>query len=148
MRSVRAARSVDATVHEAETCWYDTSRWSAWVDGLERIVTVSRDWPGRGAGVVWQSGPAGRGRVSERVIAHEPLSGQTVEVSDDSISGRQTVAFVPAAEGVEVALTLEYELRRRSVVTPMVDLLFIRRAMEGSLASTLAHFAIELADRR
>src|SRR6202042_1954757 len=100
VRAARAAQTFDATVAEAERCWYDTSRWSLWVDGLDRVVEVDGDWPGAGATVTWQSGPAGRGRVVERVIAHKALEGQALEVTDSSIRGRQSVAFVPAAPGV------------------------------------------------
>jgi hypothetical protein len=148
VRAARAAQTFDATVAEAERCWYDTSRWSLWVDGLDRVVEVDGDWPGAGATVTWQSGPAGRGRVVERVIAHKALEGQALEVADSSIRGRQSVAFVPAAPGVEVTLTLEYELLRRSILTPVVDLLFIKRAMVASLAQTVSHFGVELAAAR
>ena len=55
----------------------------------------------------------------ERVVEREPLKGQTTEVTDPSISGRQSVAFAPVADGVEVELTLSYRLRRRSPVTPL-----------------------------
>ena len=65
-----------------------------------------------------------RGRVVERVVEREPLKGQTIEVTDPSITGRQSVAFAPVSDGVQVELTLSYRLRRRSPVTPVVDLLF------------------------
>jgi hypothetical protein len=148
MRTVRAERALDASVHDAKTCWYDTSRWPAWVNGLARVLEVSDDWPAPGASVTWQSGPAGRGRVTERVRSVEPLGGQTLEVRDDSISGVQTVSFTPLDSGCAVALSLAYEITERSAFTPVVDALFIRRAMERSLASTLEHFAVELGDRR
>ena len=38
-------------------------------------------------------------------------------------------------------LTLSYRLQRRSPVTPVVDLLFIRRAIASSLQTTLSRFA-------
>ena len=94
------------TVAEAERCWYDTARWDRWVDGLERVASVEGTWPDVGAIVTWESGPAGRGQVTERVVAYEPLSGQTLEVEDASIRGRQSVAFTPADDGVEVAFSL------------------------------------------
>jgi polyketide cyclase/dehydrase/lipid transport protein len=147
MREVRVALAFPASVHEAETCWYDTSRWPAWVDELARVVEVAGDWPQVGAGVIWESGPAGRGRVRERVVAYEPLAGQSLDVHDDSIQGRQSVAFTPADDGVEVALSLEYEISKRSIFTPLVDLLFIRRAMETSLRTTVSRFGVELAAR-
>jgi hypothetical protein len=140
MRAARVARTFDATVSEAERCWYDTSRWPQWVEGLERVIEVTDGWPDVGASIVWQSGPAGRGRVTERVLEYEPLRGQALEVQDSSIRGRQTVIFTAAGEGVEVALTLEYQLLRRSLVSPIVDLLFIRRAMTASLGATLNRF--------
>ena len=149
MSSVGVALRFPGTVHDAETCWYDLARWPAWVDGLERIVDVGSDWPQRGGRIVWQSVPAGRGRVTETVAAYAPLSGQTVEVDDDSISARQTVAFVPAGDdSVEVRLTLDYEIKRRSLFTPLIDWLFIRRAMERSLRATVTRFGLELADVR
>lgn len=144
MRAVSAVQTFPGTVHEAETVWYDTAGWPSWVDGLDRVTEVDPRWPQLGASVIWESGPAGRGRVVERVVAHEPLSGQTVEVQDDSIRGHQTVAFAPAEKEVEVALTLEYEIKRRSLVTPLVDVLFIRRAFRASLDATLRRFGLEL----
>ena len=145
MRTVSVAQPFPGTVHEAETCWYDTRRWPAWVDGLDRIVDVAGNWPRAGASVTWESGPAGRGRVVERVVSHEALAGQTLDVQDDSIQGRQSVAFTPAGEEVEVALSLEYEIKNRSIFTPLIDVLFIRRVMTTSLRTTLARFGAELA---
>ena len=140
---MQATQTVAGTVGEVERRWYDTGRWSSWVDGLERVLDVSGPWPEPGAVVTWESGPAGRGRVVERVVEHRPLQGQTSEVSDPSISGRQSVGFAPVADGVEVTLALSYALNRRSPVTPVVDLLFIRRAIASSLQTTLARFAHE-----
>jgi Polyketide cyclase / dehydrase and lipid transport len=147
MSRVSAAVTLPASVHEAETCWYDTARWPAWVDGLDRVLDVSADWPAAGASVIWQSGPAGRGRVTERALTHEPLAGQTVVVRDDSITGQQSVSFMPVDDRVTVTLTLEYEITKRSILTPAVDRLFIRRAMTASLNATLSRFAAELSER-
>lgn len=148
MSVARAAQSFPGTVHEAEHCWQDTSRWPAWVDGLERVVETTGDWPNAGATVIWQSGPAGRGRVSEQVIAYEPLAKLTVRVTDDQIEGRQQTQFTPSDDRVEVELTLEYEITDRSFFTPLIDLLFIRRLMAASLTRTLTSFGAELAARR
>jgi hypothetical protein len=43
-----------------------------------------------------------------------------------------------------VTLRLEYRLTRRSPVTPVIDLLFIRREMSLSLHRSLAGFAARL----
>jgi Polyketide cyclase / dehydrase and lipid transport len=148
MSTVTVTQTFPGSVHEAESCWYDTSGWSNWVDGLARVASVRGDWPGRGATVVWESGPAGRGRVTEHVVAFEPLAGQTNEVSDDSIEAQQTVTFTPVEDSVEVQLSLAYRVRKRNLFTPVVDFLFIRRAMTASLESTLERFGAELAAAR
>ncbi|HEX8975323.1 MAG TPA: SRPBCC family protein [Solirubrobacteraceae bacterium] len=144
MRPVEVSECFPGTVAEAERCWYDAAGWPRWVEGCERIISLDRGWPRAGAVVGWESGPAGRGRVRERVLAHEPLRGMTAEVVDDSIRGRQTVAFVPDGDQVRVELALTYRLERRSLLSPLIDLLFIRRAMAASLASTLHRFGVEL----
>ena len=144
MRPVRATRTFPGSVTDAERYWYDTSHWSYWVDGLDRVLQTAAPWPDVGGSVTWESSPAGRGRVTERVVAYAPADGQALEVSDDAVTGRQTVAFVRVADGVEVTLQLEYRLNRHSPVTPVVDLLFIRRQMTQSLARTLDRFGARL----
>jgi hypothetical protein len=148
MSTVTVTHTFPGSVHEAESCWYDTSGWSRWVDGLARVASVAGDWPTVGATVVWESGPAGRGRVTEHVVAFEPLGGQTNEVHDDAVDARQTVTFTPAEETVEVQLSLAYRVRKRNLFTPLVDFLFIRRAMALSLRATLERFGAELAAAR
>lgn len=144
MRPVAAVQTFSASATEAERCWLDTSGWVAWVDGLDRVLQVSDPWPNRGGRVTWESGPAGRGRVTETVVDYTPGAGQTVEVSDDSVTGRQTVTFAAADDGVEVALALEYRITRRSPLTPVIDALFVRRAMTLSLSRSLARFGARL----
>jgi hypothetical protein len=144
MATARVRQTFAASVAEAERCWYDTSAWTVWVDGLDRMVEVDPRWPEAGAVVTWESGPAGRGHVTERVVAYEPGQGQTVEVDDVSIGGRQSVTFATVPDGVQVTLQLDYRLHRRSPLTPLVDILFIRRAMTLSLGRTLARFGSRL----
>lgn len=144
MATVRVTGTFRGTVHQAECCWYDTARWPSFMDEVARVIQVSVPWPEAGGSVVWESGPAGRGRVSERVVSYEPLSGQTVAVEDATMTAEQTVWFVPAPEGVEVVLELEYRIKRRNPLTPLIDVVFIRRLMAGSLARTLTRFGSEL----
>jgi hypothetical protein len=148
VRPVRATQTFSASVPEAERCWYDTDRWAAWVDGLDHVLAITAPWPQAGGSVTWQSGPAGRGRVSELVVAYAPADGQAVDVSDDEMTGHQTVAFLAVPDGVEVTLQLEYRLNRRSLFLPVVDVLFIRRQMTQSLARTLARFGARLRAER
>jgi len=81
--------------------------------------------------------------VLEHVVAYEPRSGQTLTVEDSRLRGTQRVAFTPAPEAVEIALSLDYELKERHAFTPLVDRLFVRRELESSLRRSLAGFARE-----
>jgi hypothetical protein len=144
MRPVEVTETFAGTVTEAERSWYAPQAWPRWVDGCERILSVDPEWPRAGTSLTWESGPAGRGQVSERVVEYEPLRGMTAEVADGSIRGLQTVSFVPDGDEVTVVLALSYRLERRSPVSALVDVLFIRRAMAASLASTLSRFGAEL----
>jgi len=144
MRAVQVTQTFPGTVAAAEARWYDAAAWPAWVDGCDRVLEVAGRWPDAGGSVTWESGPAGRGHVTERVDTHQPGTGQTVEVTDVSIAGRQTVTFTAASGGVAVTLRLEYRLLRRSPILPIVDLLFIRRAMAQSLERTVSRFGAGL----
>ena len=140
MPRVSAKIELPGRVYDAETCWYDIERWPEWVDGLARVIEVRGDWPRPGSEVIWESHPAGRGTVRERVTDYEHRAGQTSDVDDHSISARQSVTFQPRDEGVELQLALEYTLKRRSPVSWLVDLVFIRRLMGASLGRTLDRF--------
>jgi hypothetical protein len=142
MPQVSATVELPGRISDAERLWYDLDRWPEWVDGLAEIIDIQGEWPKRGSTVVWQSTPAGRGRVTEEVIEYELRSGQVSQVQDDSVSGRQSVTFTPREQGLELRLALDYQFKRRSLVTPLVDLLFIRRLMGASLGRTLAQFQL------
>jgi uncharacterized membrane protein len=119
--------------------WIDTSRWPTFVDGFKHVETISGDWPNEGAKLVWRSPPAGRGRVTEKVIANEPGARFATIVFEERITGTQTVTFTPQ----EVTLELEYELQQGGPLKALVDALFIRRSQSESLQRTLTRFRRE-----
>jgi Polyketide cyclase / dehydrase and lipid transport len=143
VKRVSASVVVPGRPEEAEALWVDPTRWASWIDGFGHVITLEGDWPAVGARVLWESPPAGRGRVQERVVAYESRTGQTLEVEDNTMSGRQRVEFTPAADHVDVKLSLTYEIKDRKLITPVVDLLFVRRAMNDALRRTLTRFANE-----
>jgi len=143
MGRAKASITVPGRAADAEALWYDPHRWQAWIDGFGHVVSLDAGWPARGAELVWESPPGGRGRVSERVVAYEMRTGQTLEVEDATMTGRQTVKFEPGPETVEVTLSLEYRIKDRTPLTPLVDLLFVRRAMGDALRRTVTRFANE-----
>jgi uncharacterized membrane protein len=147
MGRARAAIEVPGGVEQAEALWYDLPRWPAFVDGFGHVVR-DEGWP-RAAGVlVWDSTPAGRGRVVERVSAQVPGQGQTADVEDPRLTGTQTVAFTALDDGVGVTLTLDYRLKQGGPLRPVLDALFVGRAIRDSLRRTLVRFGRELeADR-
>ena len=130
---------------DAEELWYDTRRWPTFVDGLGHVQRTEEGWPRRpGAVVVWDAKPGGRGRVLERVVSFEARVGQTVEVEDEKIHGRQTIGFRPGNDGCAVSLELDYAIKQDRGVPAVVDFLFVRRPMRDSLQRTLARFEREL----
>ena len=143
MGRAKASISVPGRAADAEALWYDPHRWQAWIDGFGHVVSLSEGWPRRGAELVWESPPGGRGHVTERVVAYEMRLGQTLEVEDATMTGTQKVAFEPGPEAVEVTLSLEYRIKDRTALTPVVDLLFVRRAMTDALRRTVTRFANE-----
>jgi uncharacterized membrane protein len=143
MPRVSAAVTVPGLASEAEELWYDPRRWPAWIDGFGHLHKVEGDWPHAGARAVWDSRPGGRGRVVERVMEYEARTGQALEVEDDRLRGTQRVRFEPGPDGVEVALELDYALKGRNVLTPLMDLLFIRRSLRDSLRRSLNRFRRE-----
>jgi len=143
MGRAKASISVPGRAADAEALWYDPHRWQAWIDGFGHVVSLSDGWPNRGAELVWESPPGGRGRVTERVVAYEMRTGQTLEVEDATLTGTQKVAFEPGPDAVEITLSLEYRIKERTALTPVVDLLFVRRAMTDALRRTVTRFANE-----
>jgi hypothetical protein len=143
MARVSATVTVPGRTADAEALWYDPHRWAAWIDGFGHVVKLEGDWPRPGARLLWDSRPAGRGRVVESVAAYEPRRGQTLEVEDEKLEGTQTVVFEPAGDDVRVTLALEYRLKQRGPLAPLLDLLFIRRSLRASLTRTLTKFGHE-----
>ena len=144
MGRVSVVHDVRGPLGAVERLWYDTSRWPSFIDGFGHIAGVEGPWPQAGARVVWDSTPAGRGRVLERVIDHQLGVGQEVQVEDPRLRGTQRVRFEAWEDGVAVGLDLDYELKQGGPLAPLVDLLFIRRAVRDSLRRTLTRFGREV----
>ena len=145
MGVARASIDLPVQVSAAEALWYDLDRWPAFVDGFGHLATREGDWPAAGARVVWDSVREGRGRVAERVSAYEVRAGQTALVEDPRLAGVQTVAFSPReGGGSRLELSLDYRLKERHALTPVVDALFVRRAVADALRRTLSRFRREV----
>lgn len=142
MRTAAARATVALEPEGALALWTELPRWASFVEGFARVVEVSDGWPGEGARLVWESIPAGRGRVTERVVESGERSFAT-EVFDESLHGAQRVRFEPADGRARVEVELEYELTKYGPLRAVADVLFIRRALRDSLRRTLSRFAVE-----
>lgn len=145
MAEVTAAAEVALGPEAATALWRDPRRWSAFVEGFQRVEEQAPDWPAEGAKVIWVSGEGGRGRVTEKVRANAPTEFRTL-VFEERLAGAQSFVAAEHADGSRVELTLEYELTSQSPLKGVTDLLFIRRALRDALGRTLRRFAVEAQD--
>ncbi len=145
MRTARARAAVPLGPAEALALWRDVERWPSFVEGFARRLELAPDWPAKGARVVWQSSPDGRGRVTETVTENQPDRFST-QVFEEALMGTQTLRVAPAPDGSEVELTLDYELAKYGPFAGVADAIFIRRALRDALRRTLVRFGIEAED--
>ena len=141
MGTVSAEARVPLPPDKALELWTRTGRWATFVEGFVRVVERDDAWPGEGGKIVWETGPQGRGRVTEKVVDRGPglLSARVYE---DRLHGVQTARFADE----RFLLTLEYELTGGGPLKAVTDALFIRRALRDMLRRTVHRFAIEAED--
>jgi len=145
-RAVKAAAVVPLTPDHARGLWTDLERWPSFVEGFGHVAEVRGEWPERGATVVWQSTPDGRGRVTEKVTDDSPRRFAT-QISEEALRGEQSAAFAGGEEGgTRVDLRIDYELSQGGPFQGMSDVLFIRRALRDALTRTLRRYAVEAAE--
>ena len=142
MRTARAQGFVPLEPGAAMALWTDTTRWPSFVEGFARVVERSGGWPGQDERVVWESIQGGRGRVTEKVVEHAHDRFATL-VFEDALLGRQGIRALPAPDGSEVELTLEYRLVKYGPLSVVADAVFIRRALRDALRRTLFRFTVE-----
>jgi hypothetical protein len=142
VRRASARSLLPLTPAEALALWSDVDRWPSFVEGFARRLELTAEWPEPGGRVAWESTPDGRGRVTERVTENEPDRFST-QVFEKALTGTQTLRALPAPDGSEVELSLEYTLTRYGPLGGLADALFIRRALRDALKRTLYRFGIE-----
>ena len=129
----------------AQRLWVDTNRWPTFVDGFGHIERIDESWPEPGSKVVWESGPAGRGRVTEKIREY----GEGVvsaEVFDSQMTALQEIRFAAAEDGCDLFLSLDYELTTGGPLRGLTDVLFIRRSLAMALERTIRRFSTEAGD--
>ncbi len=142
MRTAGAGTDVPLAPAAALALWTDVSRWPSFVEGFARLVENDPGWPAPDARLVWESVPAGRGRVTEKVVESSEDRIATM-VFEDRLAGRQEFRVAPGPGGAAVELSLEYTLTKYGPLGVVADVLFIRRAIRDSLRRTLFRFGVE-----
>ncbi len=93
MSSVEASVEIEAPLAEVWGLYFDPERWPAWVDGLEAVDSMEAGYPDAGGTLAWHSNAAGRGRVRERVVAHEPRGLHRIAFEDPQAIGELETTF-------------------------------------------------------
>jgi uncharacterized membrane protein len=143
MATVAAAAVVRASLAEAWDYYFDPRGWPAWVDGFHAVEDLD-GYPGEGGTVTWRSVSAGRGRVTERVLEHQPRRRHRIAFNDPESRGELLTEMAVEGEGTRVALTIRYRLARGGPFAALADILFVRPQVRRSLERTLARFAREI----
>jgi Polyketide cyclase / dehydrase and lipid transport len=143
VRSARAQTDLVLTPEAALRLWSDPDRWATFVEGFSRVLERDPSWPSGGAKLVWESSPAGRGRVTETVLEAEGPDRFVTRVFEERLHGTQTFRVVESEGGSRAELALEYELTKYGALSAVADAIFIRRAIRDSLRRTLRRFSVE-----
>jgi hypothetical protein len=143
VRRASARATLPLTPPEVLRLWADVERWPSFVEGFARRLELTEAWPEPGGRVVWESTPDGRGRVTE-TVTESAADRFSTQVYEEALAGTQTLRALPASDGSEVELSLEYQLSRYGPLRGVADALFIRRALRDALRRTLRRFAVEV----
>ena len=147
MARVEASVEIPAPLADVWDLYFDQSRWASWVDGFAAVLSEA-GYPETGGELVWRSTEAGRGRVKETVVAHEPRSLHRIRYEDPESTGELETGFtMMPADGdrmTKVTQRLAYGLQGGGPLAAVTDFLFIRRAVSDSLRRTVTRFAREL----
>jgi len=151
MATVEASVEIPGPLADLWDLYFDRERWAAWVDGFASVVSASGGYPEKGGELRWRSTPAGRGDVTERVLAHEPRSLHRIAFEDPSTKGELETRFEMRPAGAdEVRVTqvtqkLDYRLTSGGLLAPVTDVLFIRSQQRKSLQRSLIELRLEAA---
>jgi Polyketide cyclase / dehydrase and lipid transport len=143
VKRASAQADVVLTPEAALRLWTDVDRWPTFVEGFARTLERGAGWPEAGSRVVWESTPAGRGRVTEKVMEGEGPDRFVTMVFEERLNGTQTFRVVESEAGSRAELALEYELTKYGPLGLVADAIFIRRAIRDSLRRTLTRFSVE-----
>lgn len=133
---------IDATLAETFDYYFEPRGWPAWVDGFGSVARIE-SYPDEGGELVWKSTPAGRGTVTERVLAHEPRRRHKIEFADPESRGELLTRFELVGAATRVTLELDYRLARGGPLAWITERVFVRSQVRKSLQRSLLRFKLE-----
>jgi hypothetical protein len=137
---------IPGSLAEVWDLYFAPRTWPSWVDEFRAIEERDDVYPEQGGRLIWRSGPAGRGRVEETVLLHEPRRTHKISYVDPNSTGEQLTTFeIAGADSVRVKIELHYELVRPNFL-PFTDRFFIRPQMRGMLGRSLEGLRAEARD--
>ena len=136
MATVEATTVVPASLAETWDAFFDPAGWPEWVDAFAGLVSSER-YPEVGGRLVWRTGTAGRGEVSEEVIQHEPRRLHVVRFADPTMTGVLRTTFAFEGSKARVSQAMEYHLAERGLFA-FLGALFVRSQVRRSLERSLA----------
>jgi hypothetical protein len=139
----KASIPIKASLAETWDHYFDPRGWAAWVDGFQ-AAEAAEGYPEQGSTLRWRSVAAGRGRVTERVLEHEPRRRHRVAFSDPQSEGELLTEMMIEGEGTRVILTMDYRLVGGGPLGWFSDRLFVRSQVRGSLERTLLRLKHEV----
>ena len=146
---VSEAVVVDAPLAEVWDFYFEPETWPAWVDQFARVES-SDGYPDAGGTLRWQSGAAGRGEVTEKVLVHEPRTRHRISFRDPESEGELEVRFSIEPGGgtgrTKVEQELEYSITSGGALSALTDVLFVRSQMRRSLQRSLGRLRAEVMD--
>jgi hypothetical protein len=141
--TVDASILVAASLAESWDHYFDPRGWQAWVDGFQ-AVEGSDGYPEPSGSLTWRSVAAGRGRVAERVLEHEPRRRHRIAFSDPQSEGELLTEMAIEGEGTRVTQTMDYRLTGGGPFAWLSDRLFVRSQVRGSLERSLLRLKHEI----
>ncbi|MGI8461168.1 MAG: SRPBCC family protein [Solirubrobacterales bacterium] len=140
---------IEAPLAEVWDFYFQAETWPSWVDQFGRVES-SEGYPEVGGTLTWGSTAAGRGRVSERVLEHEPRTRHKVAFEDPESEGELAVTFsIEPGEGTgstKVEQEMEYKVSGGGALSGIADVLFVRSQQRKSLLRSLGRLRVEILD--
>lgn len=126
---------VAASLAEVWDLYFEPRDWPEWVDAFAGVVS-SQGYPQEGGKLVWRTGAAGRGEITEEVSAHEPRSLHRIRFSDPTMTGELETRFALEGPATRVSQTMDYRLAERGVFA-FLGAFFVRSQVKRSLERSL-----------